>query len=101
VSAASLRLAHRALEQWLREHLHAFESFERSGAAPLEQLGMDAVGAAQLLLAVGSTLGIALPDAGPPRGVLQTPNTLLAFLSAAAMEHALGAWPQDKGNGPT
>lgn len=100
MSAVLLRQAHCALEHWLREHLHAFESFEHSGAAPLEQLGMDARSAARVLPALGDALGIALPEAGTPRGVFQTPNTLLAFLCAAAMEHALGAWPKDKGGGP-
>lgn len=96
-----LCLARSTLEQGLREHLRDFHGFERSGASPLELLGMDSHRATRLLAGVGDVLGIALPSAPTHRGVFQTPNTLLAFLCAAAMEHALQALPRDSGAGRT
>lgn len=97
MSADFLRLTHGVLEHRLRVHLPAFQSFEQSGATPLEQLGMDARSVGRLLQTVESMLGIAVLRADLPPGVLQTPNTLLAFLSAAALEHALGAPGQGTG----
>jgi acyl carrier protein len=87
----NLSLTHSALEQWLREHLHAFEDFERSGAVSLEKLGMDSYRTIQLLRFVDSVLDIALPLTLIHQRVFHTPNTLLAFLCAASAEHALQA----------
>ena len=95
-----LYLAHKKVEQWLREHAHDFESFERSGALRLELLGMDSHRMTQLLPGLGHILGIGLPPFIHP-GVFQTPNTLLALLCSAALEHALQVRPEGDEAMPT
>lgn len=90
-----LDLASYALEQLLRQQLRLFHSFEVSGTTPMEQLGIDARHAAQLVPLIERTLGIALPDFPRHNGVFQTPNMLLAFVCATELERAMGTRPSD------
>ena len=87
-----LGLARNTLEQLLRERLRSFEGFERNGATSMEHLGIDPENMGQLLPTIGRVLRIALPDHDRHKGILQTPNTLLAFVSAAVLESAWGMW---------
>lgn len=81
-----LHQARTALEKRLREHLRDFESFEETGASVLDLQGTNSNRMAHLLTEISMSLGISLPLTPIPYAVFQTPNSLLAFLSAAVME---------------
>ena len=88
MSDDQLSRAQAALDHLLRSQFPAYHGFEASGSVSMEQLGMDSLRAINLLLALEESLGFPLPDEHINADVFQTPNTLLAFVNAAAQMQA-------------